>query len=148
MPFRTFVKNMRNLAKVRSLGWRTWVEKQISDRSSLQPRKSQRPDLPQLVSQGLLGGFKHCVTFPAKQLVSQLPTACSSFVAGETGNQITLLWATSPVWLCPMVPVTGTVYLQVTSFQGLPPSSPPLSPGCQYQLGHLPCPTMSSRINC
>lgn len=42
-------------------------------------RKSQWPDLPQSVSQGLPGGLKHCMRFPAKQLISQLPTTLFFF---------------------------------------------------------------------
>lgn len=145
MHLRTFVTNMRNLAKVRSLGWRTWVEKQISDRSSLQSRNSQRPDLPQLLSPGLLGGLKYCMRFPAKQLISQLPTA--SFFFCSWGNRkpdhlalgYTCLTLPSgscnghSVFISYKLPTTTS--LNSTSFSKLPvPAEPPPLPNHEFRI--------------
>lgn len=41
--------------------------------------KSWWPDLPQLVSQDLFCGFKYCMRFPAKRLISQTHTALFFF---------------------------------------------------------------------
>jgi len=145
MLFKTFVITVRNLAKVRSLGWRTWVEK-LDVRQVI------------LTGSGNLGG-RICLNWWAKisfvvsniawgfllnDLFLKLTQPCSSFVAGATGNQITLLWTISPVWLCPTGPLMGTAllvncYLQAWLLHGLSVTSlTSHSPGCHCQLGHLP----------
>lgn len=92
MHFRTLVTNMRNLAEVRSLGGEADFRQVILTAPEISAAGSAsigEPSSP--------GGLNRCMRFPAEQLISQLPLPCSSFVAGETGNQITLLWATRPV---------------------------------------------------
>ena len=105
MLFNNSVTTARHLAEVRSLG--SWVEN-LAGEVGFQTGHPLRQDLPQLVSQVLLCGFKMTWGFLLSHLFLNFPPPCSSFVAGATGNWNTFLWATSPVWLCPVGPVMGT----------------------------------------
>lgn len=130
-----------------------------SDRSSLQPRKSQRPDLPQLVSQGLLGGLKHCMRFPAKQLISQLPTALFFFCSWGSRKPNHLALGYKPCLTLPSGSHNGhslfvsykpprTTSLISTSFSRMPvPAEPPPLPNheFEYQLLTVPCQRDSSQ---
>ena len=78
---------------------------------TLRPQKSQWPDLPQLVSQGLLCGLKHCMRFPAKPLISQLPTALFFFCSWGNRKPKHLALCYKPCLILPSRSCDGTVLL-------------------------------------
>ena len=122
-------------------------------------QKSQRPDLPQSVSQGLLGGLKHCMRFPAKQLISQLPTTLFFFChwGNRKPNHLSLgykpcLTLSSDSChghnLLISHKLPGTASITSTSFSRMPvPAGPPPLPNheLRYQLLTALCQCDSSQ---
>ena len=113
MLFNNSVTTARHLAEVRSLG--SWVGS-LGGEVGFQTGHPLRPDLPQLVSQ-VLCGFKMTWGFLLNHPFLNFPPPCSSLAAAATGNWNTLLWATSPAWLCPVGPVMGTALFIHDSLQ-------------------------------